>query len=75
MGDAGTGGQVEQLQAKAEQHVMIRHAAHVLSTVLEDPESVSRSPDAAAASKGGDVRLSPSSGDAELSGDLRERPP
>jgi len=53
---------------------MIRHAAHVLSRVLVDLESVSRTPDVAAAIKGGDVRLSQLPTEPEVSGDLGERP-
>jgi len=47
----------------------------ILSRVLEDPESVSRAPDAAALKEGGgDVRLSSPSSQADLSRHLGERP-
>jgi hypothetical protein len=75
MAHACATGQIEQRQPVAVQNVMIRHAAHVLSRVLEDPESLSRTADVAATQKGGDVRqLSTCRSTPRVSGDLGERP-
>src|SRR3954454_25027966 len=63
----------EELQAEAEQHVIIRHVRSLAISVLEDAESVRRTPDGAAP-KRRHPATSHETSHRHLSGDLRESP-